>query len=331
MKTYIVLDLEWNQGTPKTERSDLPFEVIEIGAVKLNKDKEIIGRFESLICPVVYKKMYFMTAKVTSITMDELLKADGFPEVFARFLKWCGKDYIFCTWGSMDLTELRRNIDFHNIKPLAEGVLSYLDIQKLYSLELDDGKSRRGLSKAVEALGIKIGDDFHRADSDASYTAEIFRRLKKRELEVYESYDVYRLPADREGELAVSFPTYSKYISHGFKDKHEALKDKEVRSLRCFYCGEKTTKYISWVSVNGKQYYAMGKCPVHGMMRGHLRVKKNWDGVLYCMKTVRPAKPEDENALRLKEKAAKEQEKKLRNMLRNSERSQKSKSSNSEK
>ena len=41
---YIILDLEWNQSpTGKiNENKAIPFEIIEIGAVKLNKDKEIL-------------------------------------------------------------------------------------------------------------------------------------------------------------------------------------------------------------------------------------------------------------------------------------------------
>ena len=41
---YIVFDLEWNQSPDgkKFENARLPFEIIEIGAVKLDKDKNII-------------------------------------------------------------------------------------------------------------------------------------------------------------------------------------------------------------------------------------------------------------------------------------------------
>ncbi len=316
-KEYIVLDLEWNQGYPKTENSDIPFEVIEIGAVKLNGDKEIIDRFESFVWPTVYNRIYFMTAKVTCISMEDLKGSDRFPEVYRRFMKWCGNDFIFCTWGSMDLTELRRNVSFHKLTPLAKGPLEYLDIQKLYSLEFDDGKSRLSLEKAVNILEIEKGDAFHRADSDALYTAEIFRRMKKRDLEKYLSFDLYRLPGTRGEEIHAAFPTYSKYISRGFSDRRKVLRDREAASLKCFYCGNNTTFHIPWVSVNSKQYYAMGKCPEHGMMRGHLRIRKNWDGAIYGMKTIRPAKQGDEGELRQKEKTAKEQEKKLKKMLRN--------------
>ncbi len=316
-RNYIVLDLEWNQGYPGQENPDIPFEVIEIGAVKLDSEKRIVDRFEELVRPKVYKKIYFMTAKVTDITMEELSGADTFPGVFRRFLRWCGEDHIFCTWGSMDLTELRRNMSFYHLNSSIKGACSYLDIQKLYSLEYDDGKSRTSLEKAVDMLGLRKQEHFHRAGSDALYTAEVFQELKLRELEAYESIDVYELPEGREDEVHVTFPTYSKYISRGFTDKTGVLNDKEARSLRCFYCDQKTDRYISWVTVNGKQYYSLGKCPEHGTMRGHLRIRKSTDGRVYAMKTIRPAKPGDEGDIRQKEKAMKVQEQKMKKMLRN--------------
>ena len=54
---YIVFDLEWNQcpyGKDK-ENQRLPFEIIEIGAVKLNEKKEMTGEFHRLVRPMVYK------------------------------------------------------------------------------------------------------------------------------------------------------------------------------------------------------------------------------------------------------------------------------------
>ena len=53
---YIVFDLEWNQSPDgkKFENARLPFEIIEIGAVKLDKDKNIIDSFQRLIKPQVY-------------------------------------------------------------------------------------------------------------------------------------------------------------------------------------------------------------------------------------------------------------------------------------
>ena len=48
---YIILDLEWNQGNEQKEKQlkELPFEIIEIGAVKLNSRMEICDSFHELI------------------------------------------------------------------------------------------------------------------------------------------------------------------------------------------------------------------------------------------------------------------------------------------
>lgn len=45
---YIVFDLEWNQNPDGRKHPDsrLPFEIIEIGAVKLNEKREIVDTFQ---------------------------------------------------------------------------------------------------------------------------------------------------------------------------------------------------------------------------------------------------------------------------------------------
>lgn len=46
---YIVFDLEWNQGIAgkrESSHEEIPFEIIEIGAIKLDKRKNIIGQFQ---------------------------------------------------------------------------------------------------------------------------------------------------------------------------------------------------------------------------------------------------------------------------------------------
>ena len=52
---YIVFDLEWNQGNTEREgeEREIPFEIVEIGAVKLNDAFEITGEFSRLIKPQI--------------------------------------------------------------------------------------------------------------------------------------------------------------------------------------------------------------------------------------------------------------------------------------
>lgn len=68
---YIVLDLEWNQSNTGKEDAveKLPFEIIEIGAIKLNKERVMVSEFNELIKPQVYHEMHKITSKLIHIQM----------------------------------------------------------------------------------------------------------------------------------------------------------------------------------------------------------------------------------------------------------------------
>ena len=65
----IVIDLEWNQSSTGTEEtvSELPFEIIEIGAVKYGEGGKLVSEFSELIRPRVYKKMHNYTSKLVHL------------------------------------------------------------------------------------------------------------------------------------------------------------------------------------------------------------------------------------------------------------------------
>src|SRR3712207_2902469 len=111
---YIALDLEWNQAAYKVDEEEkLPFEIIEIGAVKLDKKGTILEEISLLIRPQVYPFLVRKTRELTGIS-DEMLDTQGvyFEDAIQTFLKWCGKEYTFCVWGPTDLTQLERNMSY---------------------------------------------------------------------------------------------------------------------------------------------------------------------------------------------------------------------------
>ena len=71
---YIVLDLEFNQpfhfktGFQTTLHPDCPFEIIQIGAVKLNEQFTILDEFNILIKPVIYPRIHPYVEKITNLT-----------------------------------------------------------------------------------------------------------------------------------------------------------------------------------------------------------------------------------------------------------------------
>lgn len=170
---YVVLDLEWNQASDSRDARNrlLTFEIIEIGAVKLNSRMEIVDTFEELIRPQVYDTMHHITEKLIGIHMKDLSGCRTFDVVMKDFLAWCGEDFMFGTWGPQDLTELQKNMRFFGMEPLGKGPVRFYDIQKLFSIAYEDQKVRRSLEYAVDYLQIPKDIPFHRAISDAVYTA----------------------------------------------------------------------------------------------------------------------------------------------------------------
>lgn len=307
---YIVFDLEWNQNAGGKDGSVIgfPFEIIEIGAVKLNDRLEQIDTFHQLVKPQVYRKLHYKILEVTHMDM-EMLKREGkpFPEAIQEFLDWCGdirQDVRFCTWGSMDLTEIQRNMEFYYMENPFPMPLLYYDIQKLYKL-LEGGDSVLSLDLAVAAMGLQEERPFHQALDDAYYTAKVMEHMNFNKVKEYLSMDYYQLPASREEEVYLKFPGYTKYVSRTFETKEDALKDKTVGDIVCPQCNRMLRKKIRWFSANQRLELGLGVCPEHGYVRGKIRIKKAEGGEVFVIKTLKPVGDETLEDLYLRRDEAK--------------------------
>ena len=85
---YIVLDLEFNQAFPfksgkKVEPNpECPFEIIQIGAVKLNERFEQLDSFNCMISPQIYPRLHPFVEKITGIRPKMLTGQPHFPEAY---------------------------------------------------------------------------------------------------------------------------------------------------------------------------------------------------------------------------------------------------------
>lgn len=287
---YIVLDLEWNQDPngEEAKEGELIFEIIEIGAIKLSHAKSMVDEFSELIKPQVFRELNHFTSRLLHLQMQELEDTGRvFPEVAADFKKWCGSDFMFCTWGTQDLTELQKNIQYYHMAPICEKPLAYYDVQKLFSLAYEDGKSRKSLEYAVDFLGIEKDIPFHRAFSDAYYTAKVFMKIKDERILRCISFDTFHAPLVKEDEVYIVFEKYAKYISREFEDKQHLMADKDVISTRCYLCNRAARKKIRWFSPNGRNYLCAAYCDKHGYLKGKLRIRRDCNGKFYAVKTLK--------------------------------------------
>jgi len=286
---YIVFDLEWNQCPEGKSHMDkaLPFEIIEIGAVKLNNEMQVIDEFNRIIKPQVYKSIHHRTEEIIHLDVHDLDNGESFPIVAERFMKWCGTEVSFCTWGSLDLTEFQRNLKFFHLEHLLVGPIYFYDVQKIFSIRYEDTKTRRSLEYAVDFLKIDKAEEFHRAYADSYYTAMVMKHLPGEYLTKNYSIDYYNNPKSRNEEIYVKYEKYSKYISREFDSKELAMEDRQVVSTKCFLCNTNARKKSRWFSANNNIYYSIAYCRSHGYLKGKLRMKKTDDGKVYCVKTIK--------------------------------------------
>ncbi len=274
---YIVLDLEWNQPISyhspayKSVGGKLLFELIQIGAVRVNEQMEVTDSFNQLIQPQHYVKLHPRIARITHIDQESLADAPLFPEALAAFAAWCGQDYVLLTWGPDDISVLNQNMTFYQV----DTVLSKIyDLQKLFGDFAGQPKDRKGLKAAMEQLEINPDEEnmpFHNAVNDAYYTALVFARMP-------------------EPQKVLDYPLVPRKLQHLDKKKREntailrvrsmkdAMKSSAVMNPPCPICGKRMEVPEGYVLQKNDQYMALADCPQHGLVFVKLAFGKNDEG-----------------------------------------------------
>lgn len=311
---YVVFDLEWNQCPYGKERANkkLPFEIIEIGAVKLDQNRRQTDSFHRVIRPRIYRQLHFRTKEIIHLTSEELKNGVSFSQAVRDFLQWAGGGSIFCTWGCVDLNELQRNMMYYDQLNLLPGPFHYYDVQRLFSIAFEDGESCRALPHAADVLGIERNEEFHSALADAEYTADVFRRIPEELLPENDSLNVFQNPKTKTEEIHTVYNEYSLFISREFRTKEEAMQDPEVRSLYCCKCGKKARRKITWFAAGSHKYMSLMVCPEHGLLEGVIRIRRSTSGNVYVKKVVMPCGEERAEEIRARRDELRERRRRRR-------------------
>jgi len=108
---FIIYDLEATCWENKRSRK---VETIEIGAVKLNEYGEVESTFCKFIKPIINPFLSPFCMNLTSISQVQINQAEKFPEVIEAFQDWIGiydEEYLLCSWGKFDQTQLIKDCD----------------------------------------------------------------------------------------------------------------------------------------------------------------------------------------------------------------------------
>ena len=245
---YIIYDLEFNQEYPsnKAVKTDnyykLPFEIIQIGAVKLNENFKIISKFNYLVKPTLYTTIHPYVEDLTKLNMEQLNSSNNFPDVFEKFIKFIGKNNpILGVWGTADIKEFIRNIEFHNLDT-SLFPKEYIDIQLHASKHFNSPKGRKiGLRNATEILEIPIKSEFHNAFNDAYYTSKVFKNIYNASIKplkyVPKPPKANNLPKDKLDTVAL--------ISQFEKIYNREMSEEEKSIIKLAYIMGKTNQFTT--------------------------------------------------------------------------------------
>lgn len=177
------MDLEWNNSYNKYKKCFVN-EILEIGAVMVNEELEVIDTFSVIIRSQLIKKLSGRVKNLTHITNEDMSSGVSFQRAITDFSKWVGnRNCIFLSWGNSDIRVLVDNFSmFCGINGIP-FLTQYVDLQK-YCQEfiVSAGNQQIGLVNAAVEMGIDISDcNFHRALEDSLLGLRCLKKCFSRE------------------------------------------------------------------------------------------------------------------------------------------------------
>lgn len=281
---YIIMDLEWNTTYARRIKGFLN-EVIEIGAVMLDDNLNIIDEFSCFVKAQVGKKLRSSVKRLTSISNEDLDSGMLFTRAMSKFRDWIGcEENVVLTWGDGDIRVLIENFRYLNGITTIPFLTNYIDIQIYVQNILSVSKAQQiGLSAAAEQLGIDENSFFHhRALDDSKLTAECFKKTFDKE-KLYAM--IQPCGNDFYGKLA--------FKPYAINDLSNPLVNKELLSYKCEICGTEGEIIKNWRYSN-QFFRAIYYCPKCGnRARVAVRFKKYYDHI-ETKKNISIIKPDEQ-------------------------------------
>lgn len=181
MCSYAIVDLEMCNVPSGEKRKRLPCkqEIIQIGAVLLDRDYKICDHFMTYVQPE-FGVLDSFISKLTGITCDHLFGAPKFAEALGQFIAWLPEDARLVSWSPNDEIQMRRETDSKGIHLSAlEGMFDeWLDCQETFG-EIMGVARNYGLVEALNVSSIDYDENIHDALTDAKNTALLFAKMER--------------------------------------------------------------------------------------------------------------------------------------------------------
>ncbi len=176
---YVILDMEWDGAYHKLHKRFVN-QILQIGAVKLDENFNIVDIFDVTIKSDINKRVSRRFSELTGITKEMMLEGISLSDAVDRYNKWLGNDTVTITWSNSDLYTIAEN-EKYILNDKKFKIEKYLDLQKFIEGELrilgHELKSQISLSNAAELLGITTENyDLHTAKDDSLLCAALLKK-----------------------------------------------------------------------------------------------------------------------------------------------------------
>ena len=236
---YVILDMEWDSAYHKLHKRFVN-QILQIGAVKLDENFNIIDIFDVTIKSPISKRVSRRFTDLTGITKEMMLDGISLSDAVEKYNNWLGSDTVTITWSNSDLYTIAENEKY-----LLDGekfkIDKYLDLQVFIQGELrllgHEIKSQISLGGAAELLGITTENyDLHTAKDDSLLCAALLRKHYNEA-----AFDrLIRDTADPDFYKQLYFKPY--YISSINDDRIQ----KETHVFHCEKCEAKLRRHTKW-------------------------------------------------------------------------------------
>jgi len=268
---FVIFDLEWNNAYNYKTGKGMN-EIIEIGAVKLDKYLNVIDTFSQLIKPKLSKKLSGRFKNLTHITPEEISnKGICFEDAVKDFARWSGgEDSVFMSWSNSDLYVLVDNFKKFIGSASISFIKKYADLQKYCQsfIESDDS-NQISLSNCAECFGIFVdANSLHRALEDCFLSAECFQR-------VYDKRKFVQFISSCDNDFFERLVFKPFYLTSPVSAEYDVY----AESPTCPYCKSELRNLKYFESVN-KSFRTICECKeCRKKFWVFIRAKKTYDGI----------------------------------------------------
>ncbi len=269
---YIILDLEWDSTYfPKQKR--FINQILQIGAVKLNKNFELVDTLEITVKSSISKRVTGRFARLTGITTPIMLNGTPFNEAVQQYNDWVGEDTVTMTWSNSDLYTILENED-NILEGVRFKIEKYLDLQKFIQGEMRllgyEEKNQVSLEGAAEYLNIGTENiEFHTAKDDSLVSAYLLKKC-------YNKERFEKLIKDTSNPEFLGRLRFKAYSISNLKDPNI---DKTQLEFKCENCGKKAERVTKWKYQN-RWFWANFQCKCGNKFCGRVSFKKTYDDLI---------------------------------------------------